>query len=140
MSGIRLWNGDICDLEVDAIVVPTTTMLWMTSGAAAAVKLRGGHGIEFEAVAKAPQLPGAAVATGAGMLACRHVIHAVSLGPDRRTSAAAIDTACRTALRLADQMGLQTVAFPALGSPLLATGTAADASPSVVGSVMRTSR
>jgi O-acetyl-ADP-ribose deacetylase (regulator of RNase III) len=118
VSGIRLWNGDICDLEVDAIVVPTTTMLWMTCGVAAAVKQRGGHGIEFEAVGKAPQLPGAVVATSAGLLASRHVIHAVTLGPDRHTSAAAIDAACRAALRLADQMGLQTVAFPALGSPL----------------------
>ncbi len=61
MSGIRLWNGDIYDLEVDAIVVPTTTMLWMTSGAAAAVKQRGGHGIDFEAVVKAPERAGVAL-------------------------------------------------------------------------------
>ncbi len=118
MSGIRLWNGDICDLQVDAIVVPATPMLWMTSGPAVAVKQRGGHSIEFEAVARAPQPAGSALATGAGSLACRHIIHAVSLGPDRRTSGAAIDGATRAAVRLADQLGLRVVAFPALGSPL----------------------
>jgi O-acetyl-ADP-ribose deacetylase len=118
MSGIRLWNGDICELAVDAIVVPATPALWMTSGAAAAVKQRGGHGIEFEAVARAPQPTGSAVATGAGTLACRNVIHAVSLGADRRTSAAAIDSATRAALRLASGMGLRALALPALGSPL----------------------
>jgi O-acetyl-ADP-ribose deacetylase (regulator of RNase III) len=118
MSGIRLWNGDICDLEVDAIVVPATTTLWMTSGAAAAVKQRGGHGIEFEAIAKGPQPLGSAVATGGGSLGCGAVIHAVSLGPDRRTSVAAIGAATGAALRLAGQMSLHTIALTALGSPL----------------------
>ncbi len=118
MSGIRLWNGDICDLEVDAIVVPATTTLWMTSGAAAAVKQRGGHGIEFEAIARGPQPLGSAVATGGGSLGCGTVIHAVSLGPDRRASAAAIGAATSAALRLANRMDLHTIAMPALGSPL----------------------
>jgi O-acetyl-ADP-ribose deacetylase len=118
MSGIRLWNGDICDLQVDAIVVPSTPALWMTSGAAVGVKQRGGHGIEFEAVAQAPQPIGAAVATGAGNLACRYVIHAVSLGPDRRTSAVGIDGATRAALRLADRLQVRVLALPALGSQL----------------------
>ncbi len=118
MSGIRLWNGDIGDLEVDAIVVPATPTLWMTAGAAAAVKQRGGHGIEFEAVSLGPQHPGGAVATGAGTLPCRYVIHAVSLVVDRRTSAEAIDAATRSAMRLADGMGLREVAFPAMGSPV----------------------
>jgi O-acetyl-ADP-ribose deacetylase (regulator of RNase III) len=118
MSGIRLWNGDICDLQVDAIVVPSTPMLWMTSGAAVGVKQRGGHGIEFEAVAKAPQPIGSAVATGAGTLACRYVIHAVSLGPDRRTSAVGIDGATRAALRMAESLQAHVLALPSLGSQL----------------------
>jgi O-acetyl-ADP-ribose deacetylase len=118
MSGIRLWNGDICDLQVDAIVVPSTPALWMTSGAAVAVKQRGGHGIEFEAVAKAPQPTGSAVATGAGALACRYVIHAVSLGPDRRTSPEGIDGATRAALRVAESLQAHVLALPALGSRL----------------------
>ncbi len=118
MSGIRLWNGDICDLQVDAIVVPSTPALWMTSGAAVGVKQRGGHGIEFEAVARAPQPIGSAVATGPGTLDCRYVIHAVSLGPDRRTSAAGIDGATRAALRVADRLQAHVLALPALGSQL----------------------
>ena len=54
--------------------------------------------------------------TGAGELACRYIIHAVSLGPDRRTSADAIDQATRSALRAADELGCESVAFPALGT------------------------
>ncbi|MGC8633658.1 MAG: macro domain-containing protein [Candidatus Limnocylindrales bacterium] len=118
MSAIRLWNGDICDLEVDAIVIPATTALWMTSGPGAAIKQRGGHAIEFEAVTRGPRPIGSVVATGAGSLSCRYVMHAVTLGPDRRTSVAAIDEATRESLRLASRLGLRSIALPALGSPL----------------------
>ena len=118
MSGIRLWNGDICDLEVDAIVAPAPTSLWMTSGVGAAIKQRGGHGIEFEAVAHGPQPLGTVVATGAGSLNVRHVIHAVTMGSDRRMSAPALEASTRAAVRLADSLGLRTMAFSSLGSPL----------------------
>lgn len=118
MSGIRLWRGDICDLEIEAIVVPATPALWMTTGVAAGVKQRGGHGIEFEAVSHAPAAAGTAIATGAGLLASRHVIHAISLTPERRATAAGIDAGTRAALDLADAMGLHAIAIPSLGSPL----------------------
>ncbi len=118
MTGVRLWNGDICDLQVDAIVVPAMPTLFMTYGVAASVKQHGGHGIEFEAVARGRQALGSAVATGGGMLAARHVIHAVSSGSDRRASAAGIDGATRSALRVADSLGAAEVAFPSLGSPV----------------------
>lgn len=59
---------------------------------------------------------GSAVVTAAGGLACRYVIHAVSLGPDRRTSAAAIEGAARAAMRAAARLGCETIAFPALGT------------------------
>ncbi len=118
MTGVRLWNGDICDLQVDALVVPAMPTLFMTYGVAAAVKQRGGHGIEFEAASRGRQEVGTAVATGAGSLAARHVIHAVSAGPDRKTSTGAIDAATRSALRLADSLGAGVVAFAPLGSPL----------------------
>ena len=116
MGDIQLWHGDICDLEVDAIVNAATTSLWMSTGVGGAIKHRGGDGVEFEAVRLGPAPLGSAVVTGAGRLACRYVIHAVSLGPDRRTSAAAIEAATRSAMREADRLGCETVAFPALGT------------------------
>lgn len=116
MSEIQLWNGDICDLEVDAIVNAATTSLWMTTGVGGAIKRRGGDSIEFEAVRQGPVAVGTAVVTGPGTLACRYVIHAVSLGPDRRTSGPSIDAATRAALAAADQLGCSSVAIPALGT------------------------
>ena len=54
MTRIELWNGDICDLEVDAIVNPANVTLWMSTGVAGAIQRRGGDAIEFAAVRQAP--------------------------------------------------------------------------------------
>ena len=54
MAQLALWNGDICDLEVDAIVNPANVTLWMSTGVAGAIKRRGGDAIEFAAVRQAP--------------------------------------------------------------------------------------
>ena len=116
MAKIQLWHGDICDLEVDAIVNAASASLWMSTGVGGAIKHRGGDAIEFEAVRQGPAAVGSAVVTGAGQLASRYVIHAVSLGADRRTSAEAIQSATRSALHAADELGCESIAFPALGT------------------------
>lgn len=116
MARIELWNGDICDLEVDAIVNAANLSLWMSTGVGGAIKRAGGDAIEFAAVRQAPVALGGAVVTPGGKLAARLVIHAVSLDRDRRTSAATIDAATRSAFARAREAGVQSVAFPALGT------------------------
>ena len=88
MARIELWNGDICDLEVDAIVSPASTSLWMSTGVAGEIKRIGGDEIEFAAVRQAPVEVGDAVVTPAGHLAAKVVIHAVSMERGRRTNGA----------------------------------------------------
>jgi O-acetyl-ADP-ribose deacetylase (regulator of RNase III) len=116
LTRIELWNGDICVLEVDAIVCPATTSLWMSTGVAGELKRAGGDSIEFAALRQAPVEPGGAVVTAAGRLAAQYVIHAVSLGADHRTSETAIATAARSAMARARELGVSSVAFPALGT------------------------
>ena len=116
MTRIELWNGDICNLEVDAIVSPAATSLWMSTGVAAELKRAGGDAIEFAAVRQAPVTLGDAIVTHAGRLAAKVVIHAVSLERDRRTSGPAIDRAARSAMARVRELGLSSVAFPALGT------------------------
>jgi O-acetyl-ADP-ribose deacetylase (regulator of RNase III) len=118
VTRIELWNGDICDLEVDAIVSPAGTSLWMSTGTAGEIKRAGGDEIEFAALRQAPAALGDAVVTPAGRLAARVVIHAVSMGRDRRTSSDAIDRATRSAIARVRELGLASVAFPALGTGL----------------------
>ncbi len=112
MARIELWNGDICDLEVDSIVNAANVSGWMATGVGGALKRRGGDIIEFEAVRQAPLLLGGAIVTGAGGLAARCVIHAVSLDRDRRTSAPAIESAVRSAMARARELGTGVGGFP----------------------------
>jgi O-acetyl-ADP-ribose deacetylase (regulator of RNase III) len=116
LSRIELWNGDICDLEVDAIVNPANLSLWMATGVGGAIKRAGGDAIEFAAVRQAPVPLGGAIVTPAGSLAARAVIHAVSLDRDRRTSGPVIGAATRSAMARAREIGATSVAFPALGT------------------------
>ena len=116
MAEIALWNGDICDLEVDAIVSPASTSLWMATGVAGAIKRQGGEEIEFAAVRQGPADLGDAIVTGAGSLAARWIIHAASLDQARRTDGPAIDCAVRAAFARAREIGAETLAIPALGT------------------------
>ena len=116
LARIELWNGDICELEVDAIVNPANLSLWMATGVGGALKRAGGDEIEFAAVRQAPVALGESIVTTAGSLAARAVIHAVSLDRVRRTSATVIDQAVRSAMARAREIEATSVAFPALGT------------------------
>jgi O-acetyl-ADP-ribose deacetylase (regulator of RNase III) len=109
-------EGDIAALAVDAIANAANDHLWMGAGVAGAIKRAGGDEIEREAVAKGPISVGEAVATGAGRLPARWVIHAAVMGQDLRTSADAIARATRSTLEAADELGAESLALPAFGT------------------------
>src|SRR3954447_11126572 len=79
-------EGDITQLDVDAIANAANDHLWMGAGVAGAIKRAGGEEIEREAMAKGPIEVGSAVATGAGRLHAQHVVHGAVMGQDLRTS------------------------------------------------------
>ena len=116
MTRIQLWNGDICELEVDAIVNPANPSLWMSTGVGGALKAAAGDQVEFAAIRQLPVSVGDAIVTPAGGLAARMLIHAVSLDRDRRTSAGAIEAAIRSAFARAREHDVATLALPALGT------------------------
>ena len=85
---LEIANGDITELEVDAIVVPASTELWMDHGVAAAIKRVGGEAVEKEAVLQGPVKVGEAVVTTGHDLKARWVIHvALRIRLRRRTPA-----------------------------------------------------
>jgi len=116
VTRLELWNGDICVLEVDAIVNPANPTLWMSTGVGGALKRAGGDAIEFAAVRQGPIELGEAVVTGPGSLAAKAVIHAASLDRDRRTSGPILEAAVRSAFARAREIGVMSIAFPALGT------------------------
>jgi O-acetyl-ADP-ribose deacetylase (regulator of RNase III) len=116
VTRLELWNGDICVLEVDAIVNPANPTLWMSTGVGGALKRAGGDAIEFAAVRQGPIELGDAIVTGAGTLAAKVIIHTASLDRDRRTTGPILEAAVRSALARAREIGAVSVAFPALGT------------------------
>jgi O-acetyl-ADP-ribose deacetylase (regulator of RNase III) len=109
-------DGDITQLEVDAIANAANNHLWMGAGVAGAIKRAGGEEIEREAVARGPIEVGDAVATGAGALAARYVIHGAVMGQDLRTDAELIRRTTSRCLEVADELELESLALPAFGT------------------------
>lgn len=113
---IDVWQGEIAELEVDAIVVPAVESLFMTGRVAASVKRHAGEEVERDAVGQGPIGPGDAVATHGGSLAARWIIHAVAVGHDLRTDPAQVRRATRRSLELARALTARTLAISPLAS------------------------
>jgi O-acetyl-ADP-ribose deacetylase (regulator of RNase III) len=119
MAGVlelEVVEGDITALDVDAIANAANDHLWMGAGVAGAIKRAGGEEIEREAISKGPVPVGSAVATGAGRLAARYVIHGAVMGQDLRTNAGLIEQTTQSCLELADELGCESLALPAFGT------------------------
>jgi O-acetyl-ADP-ribose deacetylase (regulator of RNase III) len=113
---LEVVDGDITVLDVDAIANAANDHLWMGAGVAGAIKRAGGEEIERQAVAKGPIPVGDAVATGAGHLQARYVIHGAVMGQDLRTNADLIERTTIRCLELADELGIRSLALPAFGT------------------------
>ncbi len=116
MIKIEVYRGDITQLEFDVLVNAANNRLWMGGGVAGALKRAGGKEIEVEAVKKGPIPIGEAVVTGAGKLKARYIIHAAVMGQDLKTDAQKVRQATRNSLLRGDEIGIKSMAFPALGT------------------------
>ncbi len=108
--------GDIASLEMDAVANAANDHLWMGAGVAGALKRAGGEEIEREAMSKGPIPVGTAVATTAGRLPARYVVHGAVMGQDLRTNADLVARTTRACLELADELGCRSLALPAFGT------------------------
>jgi O-acetyl-ADP-ribose deacetylase len=109
-------QGDITDSIADAIVNAANNHLWMGSGVAGAIKHQGGIEIETEAISKGPIEIGEAVVTGAWHLSQKYIIHAAAMGQDLQTDDQKIREATYNSLLRAEELGLESIDFPALGT------------------------
>ena len=128
---IKVVLGDITELRADAIVNAANNKLVMGGGVAGAIKKKGGKIIEEEALKKGPIKIGEAIATCAGELAAKYIIHAATMGMDfsrteikessgippwaGKTDEAKIRDACKNSLNLAEELKINSIVFPALG-------------------------
>jgi len=113
---LSIVEGDITQQATDAIVNAANNRLWMGAGVAGAIKRKGGDEIEREAVARGPISVGHAVATSAGSLQARYVIHGAVMGQDLQTDYGKIRRTTLSSLEVAKELGLTSVALPAFGT------------------------
>lgn len=123
MARITLIQGDITEQEVDAVVNAANSTLMGGGGVDGAIHRRGGPQILEECrKIRAEQYPeglptGRAVATTAGSLPARYVIHTVGPVYSKAEDDPALLASCHSeSLRVADELGAATVAFPAIST------------------------
>ena len=115
---IECVRGDITSQDdVAAIVNAANAELRSGGGVAGAIHRAAGHGLEEEARPLAPIGPGEAVITGGHDLPNRHVIH--TLGPvygRERPEAELLANCYKSSLALAEENGIDSIAFPAIST------------------------
>ena len=113
---IVIRQGDLTEMETDAIVNAANNDLILGAGVAGAIRRKGGDEIQREctAIGSIP-VRYAAITTG-GKLAAKYVIHAASMQLGGRTTAEALRRSTAHSLRIAAERGLKTIAFPAVGT------------------------
>lgn len=111
-------RGDITSQDdVDAVVNAANAQLGPGGGVAGAIHRAAGPGLAEEARPLGPIEPGEAVITGAHRLPNRHVIH--TLGPvygQDRPEAELLAGCYRNSLALAEENGIESIAFPAIST------------------------
>jgi O-acetyl-ADP-ribose deacetylase len=113
---VEVIAGDVTKLEVDAIANAANTQLRHGGGVAGAISRAGGPEVQGESDALAPIGLGKAVATTAGDMPARWVIHAATMELGGPTSAEIIERATRSTLTCAEQLGCRSVALVAFGT------------------------
>ena len=113
---LELREGDITELDVDAIVNAANENLQLGSGVAGAIREKGGPTIQEECDRIGSIPVGTAVMTGAGELRAKQVIHAVGPKNGEGDEDRKLASAVRSSLALADRHGLRTIALPAIST------------------------
>jgi O-acetyl-ADP-ribose deacetylase len=123
VPGITLVQGDITEQDVDAVVNAANSSLMGGGGVDGAIHRRGGPAILEECKRiRSERYPdglptGRAVATTAGDLPARWVIHTVGPVYAKSEDRSGLLASCHTeSLKVADELGARTVAFPAIST------------------------
>jgi O-acetyl-ADP-ribose deacetylase len=118
---VKIHYGPVTEVEADAIVNAANTQLRHGGGVAAAIVREGGRAIQEESDRIGWCDLGKAVATGAGRLKARYVIHVptVDYAHGRRATIDQISEGARAALELCRELGLKSAAFPLLGAGIV---------------------
>lgn len=115
-STIELLQGDITEMQTDAIVNAANARLILGGGVAGAIRKKGGPTIQQQCDKIGGTFVGGAVITGGGNLKAKYVIHAVGPRMGEGNEDEKLKNATLNSLKLADEKGIKTMAFPAIST------------------------
>ena len=111
-----LLQGDITEMDTDAIVNAANKDLILGAGVAGAIRSKGGPTIQEECNRIGGALVGGAAITTGGDLKARYVIHAVGPRMGEGDEDRKLADATRNSLKLANEKGLASITFPAIST------------------------
>ena len=115
-SILELRDGDITEMQTDAIVNAANERLILGAGVAGAIRKKGGPEIQAECNKIGGTFVGGAVITTAGNLRAKHVIHAVGPRMGEGSENEKLKNATLNSLKLADENNLKSISFPAISA------------------------
>jgi O-acetyl-ADP-ribose deacetylase (regulator of RNase III) len=113
---LELVEGDITEMETDAIVNAANAHLSLGGGVAGAIRKKGGPEIQKECNKIGGTFVGGAVITAGGNLKAKHVIHAVGPRMGEGDEDQKLKNATLNALKVADENKLKSISFPAVSA------------------------
>lgn len=113
---IVLQQGDLTEMDVDAIINAANNDLKLGGGLAGVIRRKAGPSVQGECDEIGAIPVGGAAITSAGKLKARHIIHAASMQLGGLTTGHALRASTAHSLRIAAEKGLRTIAFPAIGT------------------------
>ena len=117
---VKVILGDITEEETEAIVNAANSLLKHGGGVAGAIVRKGGRVIQEESdriVKKRGAIPtGSAVYTSGGNLKAKFVIHTVGPVWGEGDEERKLRSAVRSALKVAEELGVKSVALPAIST------------------------
>ncbi|MFQ5638444.1 MAG: macro domain-containing protein [bacterium] len=113
---VELVEGDITELETDAIVNAANSRLILGAGVAGAIRTKGGPAIQQECNRIGGCPVGGAVITTGGDLKAKHVIHAVGPRMGEGDEDEKLKNATSNSLKVADENNLKSIGFPAIST------------------------
>ena len=113
---LELLDGDLTEMDTDAIVNAANTQLILGGGVAGAIKKKGGTKIQAECNKIGGTFVGGAVITTGGNLNAKHVIHAVGPRMGEGNEDQKLKNATLNSLKIADENHLKSISFPAIST------------------------
>jgi O-acetyl-ADP-ribose deacetylase (regulator of RNase III) len=115
-TDLELAQGDITEMDTEAIVNAANASLILGAGVAGAIRVKGGPGIQEECDRIGGTYVGGAVVTGGGNLKARYVIHAVGPRMGEGDEDEKLKNATLNSLKRADENNMESVSFPAIST------------------------